>query len=155
MFLVRLWLMLLFAGFLLSAYAGTCFAGMTGSGVDVILNNFYLIIGEVIKFIQHLVYFGFQCAGVLFCSYHFIHHPCKSIFVIPEPTNPVIPAPFRHSCTVPSFLRKQESSQAKSLYKSFQYGFLSSISFSFHARFHFLICFSRVIAAYISPCNSK
>ncbi len=54
-----------------------------------------------------------------------------------------------------SFPRRRESSQTKSLYKSLQCGFLSSINLSFHARFHFLICFSRVIATYISACNSK
>ena len=31
-------------------------------------------------------------------------------------------------------------------YRSFQFGFDSSINRNFHKRFHFLICFSRVIA---------
>ena len=39
-------------------------------------------------------------------------------------------------------------------YKSFQYGFFSSISFSFQSRFHFLIRFSRVIALSAVSCCS-
>ena len=40
-------------------------------------------------------------------------------------------------------------------YKSIQSGFISSINLSFHARFHFLRRFSRIIADSMSSCSSK
>src|SRR5262245_24267420 len=45
--------------------------------------------------------------------------------------------------------------QTISDHKSLHAGLFFSINSTFHARFHFLSCFSRVIAFSILPCNSK
>ncbi len=41
-----------------------------------------------------------------------------------------------------------------SSYRSLQVGLKSSINFNFHSRFHFLSCFSLVIAPRMSPATS-
>ena len=55
--------------------------------------------------------------------------------------------PETRCCSDPAYPR----SSARSRHS----GFSSSIRFNFHARFHFLICFSRMMAEDISAWNSQ